>query len=138
MTIPPAVTQAGQNIAKSIHFTLPGGQIISPSYLQVGIIIFLLFLLVLMMGQLRHRMVHWEMKGILPGVAFGFALALIFEGFALIGGRTLLTETLGWKTAPKPIANVLDAGRNQFIKVLGITEEIPTSMAQEPCTLPEE
>ena len=51
----------------------------------------------------------------------------------LIGGRTLLTEILGWKNAPKPMANVLQAGRLRLVDVLGVSDEIPQSMAyQEP------
>ena len=63
-------------------------------------------------------------------IFWGFILAVIVEGFLLIGGRTLFTEILGWKNAPKPISTLLDMGRNKVISVLGITDEIPTSNAK--------
>lgn len=80
-------------------------------YLQVGAIIVLLFLLILTLASVRKHFVRWSFKGGLMGLFFGFLLALIFEGFLLIGGRTAVTEILGWKNAPKPLVNVLDAGR---------------------------
>lgn len=110
---------------------LPGGFIMQPNYLQAGLIVFLVFLLVLTLGQLRHRMNSWTLKGTMPGIGFGFAIALILEGFLLIGGRTLFTEVLGWENAPKPISNVLDTGRERLVDVLGVTDPIPNSNASE-------
>ncbi len=66
---------------------------------------------------------------------WGFLLALILEGFLILGGRTLLTEIVGWKNAPKPILSVLDAGRNKLVDVLGVTDQIPISTAREDPTL---
>lgn len=72
----------------------------------------------------------WSLKGGIFGIFFGFLLALILEGFLLIGGKTFITETLGWRNAPKPIANVLEAGRGKLVKVLGVNDEIPESQAK--------
>jgi len=66
---------------------------------------------------------------------WGFLLALILEGFLILSGRTLFTEIVGWKNAPKPILNALDAGRNKLVDVLGVTDQIPTSTAREDPTL---
>jgi hypothetical protein len=77
---------------------------------------------------------EWSFKGASFGVFLGFLLALILEGFLLVGGRTVLTDVLGWKTAPKPISNALDAGRSQLISVLGVSKEVPESSAAEPPT----
>ena len=66
---------------------------------------------------------------------WGFLLALILEGFLIVGGRTLLTEVVGWKNAPKPILSALDAGRNKLVDVLGVTDQIPISTAREDPTL---
>lgn len=77
----------------------------------------------------------WSLKGGVFGIFFGFLLALILEGFLLIGGKTALTEALGWKNAPKPIQVALDAGRGKLIQVLGIQDQIPTSMAKENTTV---
>ena len=70
-------------------------------------------------------------------IFIGFILALILEGFLLLGGRTALTELLGWENAPKPISTALDEGRQRMIKVLGVTDEIPQSSASEPLTADE-
>ena len=91
----------------------------SPSYIQVGVILILLFILVLTLAQLRRHFVDWSVKGALFGLFFGFLLALVLEGFLIIGGKTVITQVLGWKDAPKPIANLLEAGRGKLIEVLG-------------------
>ena len=65
---------------------------------------------------------------------WGFLLALIVEGFLILSGRTLLTEVIGWKNAPKPVSTVLDIGRERLVTVLGVTEEIPNSAAYETTT----
>ncbi len=91
----------------------------SPSYIQAGVVVVLLFILVLMLAQLRRHFVNWSFKGALFGLFFGFLLALILEGFLIIGGKTAITQVLGWKDAPKPIANLLEVGRDKLIQVLG-------------------
>lgn len=100
---------------------LPGGLFFSPTYLQAGLIVVLIFLLVLLLGQLRHRLVNWEFKGIIPGIVMGFLLATILEGLLLVSGSTALIKVLGWKNAPKPISNVLDMGREKLTNVLGVS-----------------
>jgi len=45
-----------------------------------------------------------------------------------------LTVVLGWKNAPKPISTALDVGRGRLVDVLGETEEIPESLANESPT----
>lgn len=121
-------------VSQTLDFSLPGGLVFSPTYLQAGLIVFLIFLLILTMGQLRHRLNQWTLKGAMPGIAFGFALALILEGLFLIGGRTLFTEVIGWKNAPKPISNVLDASRTKLVTVLGVTNTIEETQAQDSAT----
>ena len=100
---------------------LPGGLVFEPTYLQAILMVFLVFLLILTLGSLRHRMAEWSLKGLIPGIGFGFLLAIILEGILVLAGHSLLTDTLGWKTAPKPISNVLDAGRDRLTNVLGET-----------------
>ena len=78
----------------------------------------------------------WSLKGGVFGLFLGFLLALILEGFLIIGGKTAVTEIIGWKNAPKPILVALEAGRSKLVGVLGVTDEIPTSKAQ--VTLKEE
>ncbi|OGM74116.1 hypothetical protein A2191_02575 [Candidatus Woesebacteria bacterium RIFOXYA1_FULL_38_9] len=118
-------------LSQSAHvFPLPGGLVMDLSYLQAGAMIFLIFLLILTLGQFRRHVVDWQMGGIIPGIALGFALTVILEGTLLVSGRTLLTETLGWKNAPKPVSRVLDLGRDKLVEVLGVESEIPLSQAQ--------
>ncbi|MCX6705515.1 MAG: hypothetical protein NTV24_00190 [Candidatus Woesebacteria bacterium] len=101
----------------------------SPSYIQVGAILLLLFILVLSLAQLRRHFVDWSFKGAVFGIFFGFLLALILEGFLIIGGKTVITQVLGWKNAPKPVANLLEIGRDKLIQVLGEQVEIRVSDA---------
>ena len=77
----------------------------------------------------------WSFKGAVFGIFFGFLLALILEGFLVIGGKTALTEVLGWKSAPKPIQLAVDAGRSKLVNVLGVKDEIPKSFASENPTV---
>jgi len=56
------------------------------------------------------------------------------EGFLIIGGKTALTSILGWKNAPQPLTAALDLGREKLIQVLGIKDEIPTSVAKTALT----
>lgn len=114
-----------------------GGFSFSPSLFQAGAIVVLVFLLLLSLAQFRRHMMGWSIKGAIFGVFIGFLLALTLEGFLIIGGRTALTELLGWKDAPKPIANLLDAGRARLIGVLGVADEIPTSAASTNPTVEE-
>jgi hypothetical protein len=126
------------NIGKLLvgQFNLRLGNLSLPvSYLQAAMVVFLIFLLVLVMAQFRRHFVDWSVKGAVFGVFFGFLLALILEGFLIIGGRTALTGVLGWKNAPAPISLALDAGRNKLIQVLGIKDQIPSSFAQGNTTV---
>lgn len=99
-------------------FNLPGGFVFSPNYLQAGAIVLSLFLLILTFGMLRHRYTHWTIKGILPGVALGFFLALFVEAVLLVSGTTILIELLGWKNPPKPVSNVLGASRESLQELI--------------------
>jgi len=117
-----------QILSQRLNFNI-GKFSISPSYIQAGAIVFLLFLLILSMANLRRHFLNWSVKGSIFGIFMGFILALILEGFLIIGGRTALTEIVGWKDAPKPLVNLLDAGREKLVEVLGVTAPIPESFA---------
>lgn len=97
-------------------------------------IVALLFLLVLTLAKVRRDFVHWSFKGAIVGIFFGFLLALILEGFLIIGGKTAITEVLGWKNAPKPIQVAVDSGRTKLTQVLGAKDQIPQSYAAETPT----
>lgn len=116
-------------LAGTFDFNL-GNYNLSASYLQAGAILGLLFLLVLTLAQVRRHFIEWSFKGALFGLFFGFLLALILEGFLIVGGKTALTEVVGWKNAPQPILSALDAGRLRLVQVLGISTQIPNSSAK--------
>ena len=127
---------APQKLTSAIgQFSLPGGIVFAPSYLQAGLVVFCIFLLILSFSMLQHRQAHWTVKGIMPGVAFGFTMALVIEAVLLVGGRTMLTEVLGWKDAPKPISNALEASRSHLVDVLGVTDTVSESNASEKPTV---
>lgn len=121
-------------LSQNLNFSL-GSVSFSSSYIQAGAVVLLLFLLILMMAQVRRHLVDWSLKGAIFGLFFGFLLALICEGFLIIGGKTALTEVLGWKNAPQPLLGIIDAGRAKLVDVLGVSDQIPFSSAKENPTV---
>ena len=105
-------------LAKTVNVNFGKFSIPIP-YVEVGAIIFLLFLLVLSMAQFRRHWVDWSFKGAGFGILFGFLLAITIEAFLLTKGKTIVTSLIGWQNAPKPITRVLDSGRGKLIQVLG-------------------
>lgn len=114
---------------KSLDFSI-GGVSFSPSVYEAIAIVFLLFVLVFSLARLRHMYIKWSFSGWSAYFFMGFLFALVLEGFLILGGRTFLTGVLGWKSAPKPILNALDAGRAKLVNVLGVEDEVPTSTAR--------
>lgn len=106
------------SIFKSFNFNI-GSLQLSPTYIQAGLIVFLLFLLLFSIAHMRRHFFSWSIKGATFGILFGFVFAFILEGFLIISGRSVLTELLGWKNAPKPIQNFLEASRSRMVEVLG-------------------
>ena len=130
------LAQLFSNFSPKINLNL-GSLSFSPSYIQAGVILLLIFLLVVMLAQVRRHFIEWSFKGAIFGIFVGFLLALILEGFLIVGGKTAITEIVGWKDAPQPILSFLDAGREKLVSVLGVTTEIPSSNAKIK-TAPEE
>lgn len=122
-----------QILSQRLNFNI-GSVSLQPSYIQAAAILFLLFILLLSLANLRRHFLNWSVKGSIFGIFWGFILALILEGFLIIGGKTILTEIVGWKDAPKPLVNILDAGREKLVEVLGISDPIPSSYAQKEKT----
>ncbi|HUC94970.1 MAG TPA: hypothetical protein VMR19_03160 [Candidatus Saccharimonadales bacterium] len=112
-------------LAGQFSFSL-GNLSFSVPYIEVAALVFLIFLLIVTMAQLRRHNIDWSIKGIVFGTFFGFLLALTLEGFLITKGGTALTGILGWKNAPAPISIALDAGRNKLIQVLGASDKITT------------
>ena len=112
----------------SVNFNV-GNLEFNPSYIQAGLVVFLLFVMVILLARMRRIYLHWSLKGAASMIALGFFIALIMEGFMLIGGRTFMTEFLGWKNPPKPISKLLDSSRGKLVDVLGVKDEVPSSNA---------
>ncbi|KKQ23340.1 MAG: hypothetical protein US36_C0002G0065 [Candidatus Wolfebacteria bacterium GW2011_GWC1_37_10] len=95
-----------------------GGLTVSPNYLTAFFVVLLVFLLVFSVARMHHLFIKWSFRGSIIGVVVGFALALVIEGFFILSGTTILTATLGWKNAPKPIAKVLMESRVKLQDVI--------------------
>ncbi len=93
---------------------------IAQNYWQAGAIIFLIFILVLVMAYMSRSFMSWSLSGAWIGLVIGFILALVLEGFLIVGGKTVVTTLLGWKNAPKPIQTVLDEGHAKLLDTLGV------------------
>jgi len=118
-------------INKGPTFSVRIGKILlMPTYINAAIVVVLLFFLVLTMAQVRRHFMTWSFKGAIFGILLGFLLALVVEGFLVIGGRTAFTEILGWKNAPKPVSTALNIGRERLLQVLGTNTTIPSSEAK--------
>ena len=108
------------------------GLYIEPTYWQAGAIVILIFFLLIALARVRYMYVHWSLGEHAFAMFFwGFLFALILEGFLMIGGRTLLTEVIGWENAPKPLAAFITAGRERLVNVLGTQTEVPPLTASE-------
>jgi len=97
--------------------------VISPTYLQAGIILALVFFLILAIAGMRRHYLNWSFQGATVGILLGFILALILEGFLLVSGGTFLTKTLGWKNAPKPVEGLLNQGRERLQELVCVEEK---------------
>lgn len=115
-------------LSKNLNFYTSNFSL-SPGTWKAALVILLLFVLVLTLAKMRRHFIDWSFKGALFGIFFGFLLALTLEGFLIIGGKTAITEILGWKNAPKPLQVAVDSGRSKLVDVLGITDQIPQSFA---------
>jgi len=104
-------------------------------YIEVAALVFLIFLLIVTMAQLRRHNIDWSIKGILFGTIFGFLLALVLEGFLITKGGTVLTGIFGWKNAPAPISIALDAGKSKLIQVLGASDQTSAPLVKENSTV---
>jgi hypothetical protein len=119
-------------LGKTFHPFKVGKLYITPTYWQALVIVILLFFLVFTLARMRYLYVNWHLGRHSFAMFFwGFLLALIVEGFFIVGGRTLFTEILGMKNVPKPISTILDIGRSRLINVLGISDQIPSSSANQ-------
>ena len=104
-----------------------GSLSVSSPLIKAGVIVALIFILLLVMAKITRRYMSWYTNGWWIWVILGFLLAVILDGFFVIGGSTLFTSVLGWKNAPKPIQTVLDGSRQSLSNVLGANKEAPSA-----------
>lgn len=100
---------------------------ISGNYVQAGVILILLFVLVLSLAKVRSHFVKGSLNGGVVGLVFGIIFTLIVEGFLLLNGQTALMTVFGWKNAPKPFSTALEIGKDKFKTVLGVSTTNPTT-----------
>ncbi|CAN5298860.1 hypothetical protein BH10PAT1_BH10PAT1_2790 [soil metagenome] len=96
---------------------------IAPNIIQAAVIIILIFVLVLVLAYMSHNFLQWSLSGFGIGAVIGFILALILEGFLLVGGKTVLTGFLSIKNAPAPVQKVLDNGHTTLLEVLKVPKQ---------------
>lgn len=97
-----------------------GNITIAPNVWQAAAIIILIFVLLLVLAYMSRNFLEWSLSGFGIGLALGFILALVLEGFLIVGGKTVLTGLLSWKNAPAPIQRVLDNGHTSLLEVLSV------------------
>ena len=112
-----------------VYGFLDSGLSISSNYWLAALIAVLGFILLITLGLTRRHFIHYSIKGAGFGLIMGFILALILEGFLVIGGRTALTEILGWENPPKPVGYVIDRGTERLETVLSDSTVIPDTKA---------
>lgn len=90
------------------------------SSLQTLFILAGVFLLLVLLGLTRKHFLGYSFKGGYAGFGLGVIFTLVIEVLLLLGGRTLLTESLGWKSAPPVLTETLDRGKEEVARVLGV------------------
>ena len=113
-----------EGIFRSLNLQI-GGVDVSSNYVQAGVVIALVFLVILIMAKATRSYMSWYTSGWWIWMVLGFLLAVAIEGFFVINGSTVFTAFLGWKDAPKPIRAVVDSGRENLVKVLGESDNEP-------------
>ena len=78
------------------------------------------FLLLVLLGLTRKHLLGYSFKGGYAGFGLGVIFTLVIEILLLLGGRTLLTESLGWKDAPPALTETFDRGKEEVAKDLGV------------------
>jgi Na+/H+ antiporter NhaC len=90
---------------------------------QAVIIVVLIFVLILVLAYMSRNFLEWSLSGFGIGLVIGFILAIVIEGFLLIGGKTVLTGILSWKKAPAPIQKVLNDGHTRLLEVMNVPKQ---------------
>src|SRR5258708_28653373 len=91
---------------------------IAPNVWQAAAIIALIFVFVLVLAYMSHNFMEWSLSGAGIGLVVGFILALVLEGFLIVGARTVITVTLGCKNDHAPIQRGLTEVHQKLIEYL--------------------
>lgn len=97
-----------------------GNITIAPNIWQAAAIIALIFALILILAYMSRNFLEWSLSGFGIGLVIGFILAIILEGFLIIGGKTVVTGLLNWRGAPPQIQKVLDDGHKKLLDTLNV------------------
>ncbi len=93
---------------------------IAPNIWQAAAIIALVFALILVLAYMSRNFLEWSLSGFGIGLLIGFILAVVLEGFLIIGGKTVVTGLLSWKNAPPQVQNVLNEGHAKLLDTLNV------------------
>lgn len=99
-----------QNISSSVDF--------SQNDTKAGIIVVLVFFIILVLAKMSRSYMEWYMSNWSIFLILGFILAIFVEGLFLVSGKTIFTEILKIKRAPRPIQRVIDSGNSRLIEVV--------------------
>lgn len=97
-----------------------GGVTLAPNLWQAIAIVVLIFVLLLIVAYMSRSFMSWSLWGAWVWVLVGFLLAFVLEGFLLVSGRSVITTLIGWKNAPKPVQNVLNASHEKLLESLNV------------------
>ncbi len=97
-----------------------GNITIAPNIWQAAAVLALIFALVLILAYMSRNFLQWSLGGFGIGVLIGFILAIILEGFLLIGGKTVVINLLKWKNAPPQVQQVLNDGHVKLLEALSV------------------
>lgn len=97
-----------------------GSVTIAPNIWQAAAIIALIFALLLVLAYMSRNFLEWSLSGFGVGLFIGIILTIILEGFLLIGGKSIVTSLLSWKSAPPQIQKVLNDGHKKLLDTLNV------------------
>jgi hypothetical protein len=93
---------------------------IAPNIWQAAAIIALIFALLLILAYMSRNFLEWSLSGFGIGLVIGFIIAIVLEGFLIIGGKTVIISVLNWKTAPPQVQKIINDGHQKLLETLNV------------------
>lgn len=112
-----------------INLPIPSFESIDPKALQIGIIIISIFAFLILLAFTKHHIISTSLKGLWAGFVTGIICVLVIEGAIYVLFRDYVIGQKG-ATLPKNVRIVLDDGRQNVNKVLGLQTERKNPTAQ--------